>query len=131
MSKAPSRTPGDWSTPFSVCGCSCYTCCCSLCAAADIEEHLERGSWWCRCCQMALCNLVPYVGFVYVMCNFRMVARDSLANKYRVHDRDGTCLKHMFCSSCLLEQELQHIRDKAVNVTSRGMSASPMSGASK
>lgn len=45
MSQPVRQMRQSWSTEFSACGCTPYTCLCTNCAAADVHEHVEPGSW--------------------------------------------------------------------------------------
>ena len=59
---------------------------------------------------MYCCALIPYCGICILICNYRMPAREKLAQMYGIRDESGGCCNHCCCAPCLLEQELQQIK---------------------
>jgi hypothetical protein len=118
-----------WAVPYECCSpFSCYTCCCTLCAAADVEDHVLPGSWWSKFCTMYCCAAIPYCGICVVLCNMRVTARAKLAQMYGIKDTSGGVCNHCCCAPCLLEQELQQIKSGAARLA---MQPNPVNGVSK
>ena len=105
--------PTRWRNEFCDCFADCNTCCyvafCTYCAAGDVA--VEAGeNYFCSC---ALPILMVGLGYVPIHCCVWGNDRRSLARRFGVHDPHCTecpCFLFLFCSTCALCQEINHIK---------------------
>ena len=79
-----------------------YPWCCGPCAAADVSEHLNKGSWmgyFLKQCILSSCLLNS--------CDL-IVTRKQLAAQSGIQDDVGL-IQMICCSPCYIGQELAHI----------------------
>jgi hypothetical protein len=99
------------------CGCYVYPYFCGTCAASDVAEHLEPGTWWNYCCCLVLQGFIPFVGAVLNVCKI-LDTRRALALRDGIQD-DAEFCGLCCCTPCYIGQELAHIevsKDAATGV---------------
>ena len=105
----PNRWRNDFCDCAADCGTCCYVCFCTCCAAGDVA--VEAGENYC--CSCALPIVVGYFVGVPIHCCVWGNDRRSLARRFGVHDPHCTecpCFLFVFCSTCALCQEINHIK---------------------
>jgi hypothetical protein len=92
--------------------CNFYTCFCHTCAASDVQEEVEPGSWWNFCCCLNVLYCCVPCGWLCAN-HYVWKSREALAAKYGVvEDPVGRCCDTWCeswcwtCMTCYLNQEL-------------------------
>jgi hypothetical protein len=103
-------------------GLACYVICCQPCAAGDVAVAAGRD-YFCACCVAPVLGHLAHNDTLRDIIEgcFWMADRRALVQRYGVHDTldDGSACSQAFCMmtccpQCLLFQELNHIKHKAL-----------------
>jgi len=106
MSQPVRQMRQNWSTEFSACGCTPYTCLCTNCAAADVHDHVEPGSWCSALfgyivCAAAGCTICfvrsPHAGRARRLCRTRSATLRACARE-RTDAQARSSMKLMFAA---------------------------------